>query len=331
MRSILLCTAAAVIMSSSAFGWGSDGHRMISTVAVQSLPEELPAFLRTPAAAEEAGYLGPEADRERGAGKSFDDEHSPAHFVDIDDDLTINHGPSLKALPVSREKYDEALRATGTSQYKMGFLPYSVQQGFELLSKGFAYWRVDSYGEKNAKTAEQRAAFAKDRARREQVLLHDLGIWSHFVADGSNPMHASVHYNGWGNYPNPEGFTQAKVHSPFESGYVHGHITEKEIAAAMPAYRDCRCAIWVRTADYLAASQSDVAQAYRLEKQAGFSKKSAEVDAFVTKQLARGAAELRDMIVDAYRHAADLGVGYPEKKVSEIEAGKIDPAEALKD
>jgi hypothetical protein len=302
---------------------------MISTVAVQSLPAELPAFLRTPEAVAEAGYLGPEADRERGAGHSFDDEHSPAHFVDVNDDLTINGGPKLSALPISREKYDDALRAVGTNQYKMGYLPYAIQHGFELLSKDLAYWRVDVWGEKNGKTAEARAAYAKDRIMREKIVLHDLGTWSHFVGDGSMPMHASIHYNGWGKGPNPEGFTDAKIHSPFESRYVRANIKDKAVSAALPAYRDCKCAIWLRTADYLIGTQAQVAPTYRLEKQVGLTKESPEMDAFVAAQLVRGAAELRDMIIDAYHHAADLGVGYPEVKVSEIEAGKADPADAL--
>lgn len=331
MRSLLLCTAAAVVMASGAYAWGPDGHRMIATIGVQSLPDEVPAFLRTPAAAKEAGYLGPEPDRERGAGKSFDEERSPAHFIDVNDDLTINGALSLKELPQSRAAYDEALNKTGTDQYKMGYLPYAIIQGYELVSKDFAYWRAAAYGEKTAKTKADRAKFASIRKLREQIALHDLGIWSHFVADGSMPMHASVHYNGWGKYPNPEGFTDAKVHSPFESGYVHGHITEKDVVKLLPAYRDCQCDITKRTAEYLVADQAEVVPTYRLEKQVGFSKPSPEADAFVTKRIAVGAAEFRDMIVDAWRHAADLGVGYPEKKVSDIEAGKIDPAEALKE
>ncbi len=329
MRAVLILSVAGVLLSSSALARGTDGHRMISTVAVQSLPDEVPAFLRTPEAADEAGYLGPEADRERGAGQSFDDEHGPAHFVDVNDDLTILGGPSLKNLPVSREKYDTELRAKGSDQYRAGYLPYSIQQGFELLSKDLAYWRVDVWGEKNGKTEAERAWYAKDRVMRERIVLHDLGIWSHFVGDGSQPMHASVHYNGWGKYPNPEGFTQAKIHSPFESPYVHANITEKDISAVLPVYRDCKCAIWTRTADYLVGTQAEVVPLYRLEKQGAFAKPTPEGKAFVAEQLARGAAELRDMIVDAWHHSDELGVGYPEKKVSDVEAGKADPYEQL--
>lgn len=328
MRKVLLLSVASVLLASSAFAWGPDGHRMISTVAVQSLPAELPDFVRAPDAAELAGYLGPEADRVRGAGKSFDDETAPGHFVDLGDDLTVA-GVPIKSLPISREQYDQALNKAGTTQYKQGYLPYSIEQGFQRLSKDFAYWRVDAWGEANGKTAEERAWYAKDRVMREKIVLFDLGTWSHFVGDGSMPMHASVHYNGWGKYPNPEGFTEAKIHSPFEGAYVHANITAKDIAAGLPAYRDCKCQIWDRTAEYLVASQAEVAPLYRLEKQVGVRKASPEMTAFVTKELTRGAAELRDMIVDAWNKSGEMGVGYPEIKVADILAGKADPYETL--
>jgi hypothetical protein len=28
-----------------------------------------------------------------------------------------------------------------------------------------------------------------------------LGIWSHYGGDASQPLHVSIHYNGWGDYP----------------------------------------------------------------------------------------------------------------------------------
>lgn len=328
MRKVLMLSVAAVLLGAPALAWGPDGHAMIAELGVRALPAELPAFVRSPAAIAEAGYLAPEADRVKGAGRSFDAESSPGHFVDLGDDLTIS-GVAIKDLPVSREQYDEALNKAGTTQYKQGYLPYSIIQGFQRLAKDFAYWRVDAWGEKHAKSAKARAWYAKDRLIREKIILHDLGTWAHFVGDGSQPMHATVHFNGWGKYPNPDGFTDAKVHSPFESEYVHDNITAKAVTAAMPAYRDCQCEIWTRTADYLVATQGEVVPFYRLEKQVGVDKKSPEMDAFVTKQIARGAAEMRDMIIDAWKKSEDMSVAYPEVKVKDVLAGKADPYERL--
>jgi hypothetical protein len=330
MRKLLLLSVAGVLLSSAAFAWGPDGHRMISTLAVQSLPREVPAFLRKANAAAEAGYLGPEADRVRGAGEAFDAEHSPAHFLDVSDDLTILGGPPLKALPPTREQYDTALREAGSTQYKAGYLPYAIIDGFQLLAKDLAYWRVDVAGQKHAKSKKARAWYARDRIMREKLVLHDLGVWSHYVADGSNPMHASVHFNGWGKFDNPEDFTQAKIHVPFENQYVHNNITAKAVKALIPARRDCACSIAVRTADYLTADQAMVVPLYRLEKTGAFAKPTQEGKAFVAKRLAVGTAELRDMIVDAWHYSATLGVAYPEMKVKDIEAGKADPLESLR-
>ena len=329
MRGVAVVSLVAVLACSNALAWGPDGHRMISTLAVQTLPADVPAFLRTPEAAAEAGYLGPEADRERGAGQAFDADHSPAHFVDISDDLTILGGPSLKALPTTREEYDTVLRAVGSSQYKAGYLPYSIIEGFELLAKDLAYWRVDVAGEKSAKTEAERQWYARDRVERERIVLHDLGAWSHFVADGSMPMHSSVHYSGWGNFPNPEGFTQAKIHVPWENQYVHEYLTEKDVLAVLPAYRACACTIAQRAADYLLADQAEVVSFYRLEKAGAFAGPTPEGKAFTAKRLAAGVSQLRDMIVDAWRASAGLSVGYPETKVSDVEAGKADPYASL--
>ena len=327
MRSILAILLAGLFLGTGAQAWGPDGHRMISKLAVAALPDEVPAFVRS--ATEEIGYLGPEADRERGAGQSFDSEHSPGHFVDVDDDLTIHGGPRLDALPPTRDKYDYELNKTHTNQYRMGYLPYSIVQGEELLAEDFAWWRVDAAGERNGRTEAERAWYARERVFREHIVIHDLGLWSHFVGDGSQPLHVTVHYNGWGKYPNPEGFTTAKIHEAFESPYVHDNVAEKDVAALIPAYRDCGCDIARRTADYLVGDAQQVVPLYRLEKAGAFAKPTPEGKAFVAARLAAGAAELRDMIVDAWRASGQMSIGYPAVKVSDVESGKADPYEMI--
>lgn len=330
MRKAVLAAVSLGLAVQGALAWGPDGHRMIGTLAVKALPDEVPAFLRTPEAAQEAGYLAPEADRERGAGEAFDAEHAPGHFVDVSDDMTVLGGPSLSALPPTREQYDTALRAAGSDQYKAGYLPYSIVDGFQLLVKDLAYWRVDVAGEKFAKTPEARAWYTQDRFRREAVALHDLGIWAHYVGDGSMPLHASVHFNGWGKYPNPDGFTEAKVHVPWENMYVHDTITDKDVAAAMVAYHDCGCSIERRTAQFLTASHQEVVPFYKLEKAGAFKGPTADGKAFTAARIAAGATELRDMIVDAWHASDSQTVGYPGMKVTDIEAGKADPLEELR-
>jgi hypothetical protein len=46
-------------------------------------------------------------------------------------------------------------------------------------------------------------------------------------------------------------------------------------------------------------------------------------------RLALGATDVWDMIVNAWRASADVGVGYPMVSVRDIESGKIAPTRAL--
>jgi hypothetical protein len=315
-----LLTLAA---SGPVFAWGAEGHRMIGELAMRGLPPSLPAFLRSAAAVSEVGYLAPEADRIRGAGTVNDRERDPAHFIDTDDEMKAFGGPPLKALPPSREEYDTALRAVNQSQYKAGYLPYEMIGGYELVRKSMAMWRLAVLGAKVAPTAAERARWAADRRRREARLITTIGLWSHFVGDGSQPLHSSIHYNGWGNGANPQGFTTERIHTPFETGYVNANISQSMVRAAMPAPADCACAIEARVSAYLVASAEQVVPLYRLEKGGAFRAATGEGIGFATLMVARGAAELRDLIVMAWKDSDNAGVGYPAVKITDLESGKV--------
>jgi hypothetical protein len=276
------------------------------------LPTFLPGFVRTPEAVDEIAALGPELDRSKDAGRSHDADRDPGHYVDIGDDGTIA-GINLQALPPSRESYDTALRAAGTDQYKIGFLPYSIIDGWEQVAKDFAIWRVDRVGEEKSTDAADRAWFASDRALREILTLRDIGVWSHYVGDASQPLHVSVHYNGWGNYPNPSGFTESKeTHANFEGAFVRAHATLDAVIAHMHPPVQSSEPIAQLVGTYLATSASYVAPLYTLEKQGGFAAGSPAAVDFVDARLADGASALRDLIASAWTASATVKVGYPD-------------------
>jgi hypothetical protein len=327
---MLLAVAAGSLGADDAWGWGATGHRLISRVAAENLPAEIPAFLRKPEVAEQMGELGREADRSKGAGRMHDAERDPGHFVNLADDGTVIGSLSLDALPATREAYDTALRALGSDQYRVGYLPYSLADGWLQLKQDFAYWRADAAGEKLAATAADRAWFGRDRQLRELLILRDLGYWSHYVGDASQPLHVSVHYSGWGNFPNPEGFSNAPaLHAYVEGEFVRRLITSADLVARLPPYRDCGCSIEARIAAYLRATQATVVPLYALEKAGGFAGDDPRGKAFIAERLAAGAAELRDMAVDAWRQSIDGVVGYPPVPVREVEAGRVIPIDQM--
>ncbi len=321
----ILLLAAAVVAPAPALAWGSTGHRIIGVVAMKSLPSDVPAFLTAPDAIWQIGELAREPDRWRGSGQVHDSERDPGHFVDVMDDLTVMGGPQLAALPPTRFDYDTALRKVGSSQYKAGYLPYSIVDGWQQLKTDFAYWRADVAGQKFAKTDEDRAWFAKDQALHEALAIRDLGVWAHFVGDASQPMHVSVHYDGWGNYPNPQGFSIAKgIHMHFEGPFVRANVSEATVTAALTPYVDCACAIEAHTASYLATTAATVVPFYTLEKAHAFDMPTADGASFATSRVAAGAAMLRDMIVDAWHASDDARIGYPQTAVRDIESGAAD-------
>jgi hypothetical protein len=200
--------------------------------------------------------------------------------------------------------------------------------GWEQLVKDFSLWRAAAAGAKFAKAKSDRQWFANDRRLRELVTLRDLGVWSHFVGDAGQPMHVSVHYNGWGEGPNPQGFvTGPGLHAKFETDFVNANITPADVALLLRPYRDCACTIQVHTQDYLIATQALVGQTYQFEKDGAYDRATAEARHFAAARLAEGAAMLRDMVTDAWRASGDATIGYRDKMtITDIEAGKGDPA-----
>lgn len=313
-----------------ALAWGATGHRLIGQLALETLAEGPPAFLRTPEAALAIGELAREPDRWRDAGRIHDADRDAAHFLDLDDDGRVLGGPALDALPETRAAYDGALRAVGADSWKAGYLPYAIIEGWQQLAKDFAYWRIDRAAAQKVSNPAHRAWFQADLAQRQALILRDLGTLAHYVGDGSQPMHVSVHYNGWGAaYPNPAGYTNAHIHGPFEGAFVHDFVGKDAVRAAMAPVSDCHCAIGVWTAAYLGQTRKDTVPMFELYKVRAFESGDARGQVFVAARLAAGASALRDLILMAWTASAEGKAGYPAVSVADVESGKIDPYDSL--
>jgi hypothetical protein len=336
-----MCMLAA---SCHAWSWGHTGHVEISRIAIDKLPDEIPAFVRNGLSEAAIGELGPEADESKTTGiitgvsssgsilttrTVHDAERDNGHFIDIDDNGVVIGGVvPLMNLPTTRELFDTAQRtgAPTQTQYSGGYLPYQILDGFQQLRKDFGMWRAFRVGFLTSRKASDREYFLTHLALREQLIIRDLGYWSHFVADASQPMHVSVHFNGWGNFPNPNGFTTAPIHAPFEGSFVRNFIDFRKVAAAVRPYTDRGVTTMEqRVPLYLEETLNQVVPTYQAALQSGNDNyqtaKPAEV-AIVTAQLAAGASELRDEIMDAWNQSTNVTVGFPLVSVADILAGK---------
>jgi hypothetical protein len=325
----VLC-AVLIAAPPPALAWGAQGHRIVNGAAMRALPASVPPFLRTQSAHDEVALLGPEADRVKGAGAPLDDDDDPAHFVDAQDDLTVAGAVKLRALPADRRAYDAALRAarTPTDEWGQGYLPYAIADGWERIVRDFAYWRVDAVGEKSAASLDDRAFFGFDRAVREAVTLRDIGYWGHFVADGSQPLHVSVHFNGWdgARYANPAHYSDSRsIHARFETDLVRAVAGEDFVLARIAAPNPSSAPILTRTGSYLATTAGFVPAVYELEAAGEIDAHGPAASALVLDRLAAGATEMRDLILAAWEDSAGAKVGYPGLAVRDVESGAIVP------
>lgn len=329
-RFIVLAAAVSIATApGSAFAWGGSGHRMIGQEAMRNLPPELPGFMRTSRALLDVGELSREMDRHKGAGRLHDTDREGAHFIDIDEQGKLLGGPMMVPLAATRADYATQLRLFNLDEWKAGYLPYAIVDRWQQVTINFAYWRVLNAAITNPAWKANRVWFKEDLRRREQLILKDIGELSHIVGDGSQPMHVSIHYNGWGDYPNPNGYTTARIHAPFEGEMVKSRVSQADVAKAVAPFRSCNCPIEQRVTDYLLRSRDQVIPLYEMEKAGGMMPGNPRGPAFATARLAEGASEVRDLIVEAWRASATSNVGWRPIAVQDVLSGKVNPYVAL--
>jgi hypothetical protein len=332
LRSALLAAgalAALGLAAGQAFAWGSTGHRLIGQVATEALPTNLPAFLHTREASDQIGELAREPDRSRGAGQPHDSDLDPGHFIDLTDDGKTLGGSPITSMPANRDDYEVTLHAAGLNMTKGGYLFYNLVDGYEQLVKDFAYYRIETAALKQWTDPAQKAWLTADLKLREAIIIRDLGYWAHFVGDASQPMHVSIHYNGWGAYPNPNTYTQDKIHIPFEGPFVQANVTKAGVRAALPAQAACAGAIQACISTYLSTTLTKIDPVYRLWTAGAFTAKDPRAVQFTTERVAAGAAALRDLVVKAWRDSEDGSIGYPPLAVRAVEGGAPVPFAAL--
>ena len=112
-RTFSILVAVAGWPAGQALGWGATGHEFVSGIAIEKLPDDVPAFVRDPATLPEIAVMGRELDRSKGAGETHDKERDPGHYVDLSSDGKAMGIVPLDKVPVTREGYDTQLRAGG--------------------------------------------------------------------------------------------------------------------------------------------------------------------------------------------------------------------------
>src|SRR5262249_46459721 len=153
------------------------------------------------------------------------DAQAPEHFIDFEQANLIG------TLPKKRYDYVRALAQAQSAHpdlqltpEKVGLQPYVTEEVWQRLKVGMREYR------------KRLAAGAEGEKRpAEAAVLYYAGWLGHYVADGSQPLHLTIQYNGWTG-PNPNGYTtEHKIHSLFESTYLTANIKPGDIAPFVAA------------------------------------------------------------------------------------------------
>jgi len=292
MRKASLVAALAVLGATAAPAspprWGASGHEMAARAALTVLPPELPAFFRD--AGEQLVYLDPEPDRWRSADRAeMRAAWAPDHYINLE------NVPATALDAADRYAYMAALGAAGVERPEQsGFLPFAIVERYQRLSTEWRLWRSES-----------------DPTRRrwiEERIVNDAGILGHFVTDGSQPQHVTIHYNGWAaDAPNPNGFTTDRTfHARFETDFVNAFVRQSDVTSRVAPPLSVAHRARAAVLSYLRSTQERVEDLYRLDRDVGFDPDGPtrpETIGFAADRLADGAQMLTVLWISAWEES----------------------------
>lgn len=213
------------LLISNAYAWDYEGHRIVNTAALAALPAEFPAFVREPAAAERIAFLSGEADRWRNM-PDLPLKHSanPDHYLDFEQiamaGLDVKTMPDLRNVFMAQFAAGRAANAADfpkivddknlehTAEWP-GFAPWAITEYYIKLKSAFSYLKV-----------YQELGTPEEVANAQANIIYIMGVMGHYVGDCAQPLHLTLHHNGWVG-DNPKGFTRwPGIHAWIDGGFA---------------------------------------------------------------------------------------------------------------
>ena len=320
---LLLATPAALR------AWDYEGHRIVNQLALTALPPDFPAFVREPVNAERVAFLAGEPDRWRNVPDLPIKQYNGIdHYCDLEQipwaGLEFATLPSLRyefaakfaaGRAAHADKFpfiDEAKDADHTREW-CGFAPWAITEYFGKLRSAFSY--LQTFEELDADT-QRPLGTPEEIANARANIVYMMGVMGHYVGDCAQPLHTTIHHNGWVG-PNPNGYSIWQgIHGWVDGGFIaKAGVKTAEIAPrvtfasplSLAPRADGRDPMFVAVLDYLLAQNKLVEPLYQLEKAGklghGEQPVTDEARAFITGQLLKGGEMLGAVWVTAWKSA----------------------------
>ena len=300
--------------------WDYEGHRLINQLALDSLPANFTAFVRTPTARERIGFLGGEADRWRNT-PDLELRHGngPDHYFDLD----LLEPYQLDSARVSPFRYEFAAQlALGRAAHPRNFPAIDPLKDADHTKSliGFLPWTITEFQGKlksafSCLKEYEAAGTPEEIANARENIIYLMGVMGHFVGDGSQPLHTTKHHHGWVG-ENPNGYsTNYSIHAWIDGGYIlqFGINTDKLRALVRPAKAlvgpnagAASTNTFQTVMFYLMEQHKEVEPLYRLEKAGKLSGRrelSQEGHDFITSQMLKASQMLGDLWLTAWQQA----------------------------
>ena len=320
-RPLLLAVGFTAALLPALRAWDYEGHRLVNQVALAALPPDFPAFVHSPQDAERIAFLAGEPDRWRNdPSLPLQQANGMNHYLDMEE--IPEAGLDLAKLPSFR--YDFAVqfaagraahagsfppvdpaKDTDHSREWCGFLPWTITEQFAKLRSAFSYLK-----------AYEQLGRPSEVENARQNIVYIMGVMGHYVGDGSQPLHTTIHHHGWVG-PNPNHYTTwPGIHAWIDGGFIakakvglaelKPRITEATPLALAPQ-SDGRDPMFVAAMDYLTATNRQVEPLYQLEQAGKLGHHEQPITPegrdFIDGQIVSGGEMLARIWVTAYRTA----------------------------
>jgi len=317
---ILSATLLFTSLITRVSAWDYEGHRAVNLLALDSLPTNFPAFVRTPEARERIAFLGGELDRWRNVKDLATSQYSgPDHYLDIEElahyglqpaDLTPFRYDFIGRLAIARAAAPEKFPAPDPAKNEdhtrelPGLLPWALAEYYGKLKSGFAY--LKAYQEFGGTPEEIQNAQAN--------IIAVMGTMGHLAGDAAQPLHTTVHHHGWVG-ANPHGYpTNSSFHQWIDGGFFAkaggvdaAKLREKLRPAKVLADTGKGVEVFAAIVPFIVAQNGKVEPLYQLEKERKLSPgpEATEGRAFLEGQLIAGGQLLGDLWLSAWQNAPE--------------------------
>ncbi len=220
-------------LASPSLAWDAAGHRAITLVALEGLPDSMPAWLKDRETQLQIADQSVVPDRWRGVKVAqLTHLNNPDHYLDVE--YVEEYGLTLRTMPNLRHEFVKAMvlakeragpefkgkpvnpaRDLAKTDEWPGFLAHATLEQWGKVQSAFKTVRTLE-GLNDPKRSSQLAM------ARANAATH-MGVLSHFVGDTTQPLHTTKHHHGWVG-DNPKGYsTEYKIHSYIDGGILRHH------------------------------------------------------------------------------------------------------------